>query len=266
MPQGLLRSLSGRAAACLLGLGLAAIAGAANAAGPAGTAATPDPAPPDEGRLLYRPVADVRVLGAGGGTFRLSERWRERPLLVVMVFAGCAEICPPFLSSLRQAVAEVGGAGQSYEVVVVSFDPRDGPADMARVAERHGLAGARGWRFGVTSPAEARLLARSIGFWYRSEAGRFDHPAMLAAVDSGRVVRLLVGADVPPRRLREVVAEAGRRFVATYPLPGVKVLFRCFGYDPRRGGMAPDWGLLLLLLPAAVMVSATAWIFRRPPP
>jgi protein SCO1/2 len=222
------------------------------------------PERPREEDFLYDPVGSVAVTDAHGRTVPLSDLWQRRPLLLVMVFASCAEICPPFLNSLDQAVDKVGGAGERYDVVVLSFAARDTFEDMERLARMHGLESAPGWTFGVTSPAEAQRLARSIGVWTRWDPGRrqVDHPAVLAAIDRGRVVRLLVGATVPPRRLREVVWELRHDFVPTYPLPSEKVLFRCFGYDPETGRLSLEWGILLLLVPGLFMVVCTAWIFR----
>jgi protein SCO1 len=246
----------GRAAACAALLLIAAQ-----------TWGAPDPLKPREEDFLYDPVGSVQVMDAHGRVLPLSGLWQRRPLLLVMVFASCAEICPPFLNSLAQAVDEVGGAGERYDVVVLSFDPRDTSHDMARLARMHGLESSPGWTFGVTSPAEARRLARSIGVWTRWDPARrqIDHPALVAAIDRGRLVRLLVGGTVPPRRLREVVWELRHQFVPTYPLPSEKVLFRCFGYDAEKGRLSLDWGILVLLLPGAFMVLCTAWIFRSRP-
>jgi protein SCO1 len=253
---GLRRRIRRLAAVCLLvgcGPGFAVFA-----------ADRPSPPRPVEDFYLYRPVSAVRFTDTHGRQHQLSQAWQRRPLLVALVFARCAEICPPFLRSFAEAVKTVGGAGRDFDVLVLSFDPSDTARDMAAVAERHGLADAAGWTFGVTSAAEARSLARSVGFWIRWDPERelYDHPAMLAAVDRGRVVRLLVGATVPARRLREAVWELRHDLVSTYPLPSEKVLFRCFGYDPRTGGVTLEWGLLLLLAPGLFTVVCAAWIFR----
>jgi protein SCO1/2 len=219
---------------------------------------------PDEGRYLYRPVPDALVTTAGGEVVRLAERWGERPVLLTLVFASCVQVCPPYLRSLREAVAASGGAGADYEVVVLSFDPYDTPESMAAVARGQGLDRAPGWTFGVAPPAEVERLSRAVGFWSRWDADRlqFDHPAMLAGIDRGRVVRLLVGAEVSRKRLREVLRELAGRMVQAYPLPAEGVLFRCFDFDPRTGGLALDWGAALLVAPGLAMIGGALLIFR----
>jgi protein SCO1/2 len=208
-------------------------------------------------------VPDAEFLDSRGGRRRLAQLWERRPVLLTLVFATCAGVCRPYLRSLHRAVEEVGGAGSSYAVAVLSFDERDSPASMAAMAEGLGLGAEPGWTFGVVAPGEVPDLARSIGFWAVPEGttGQFDHPALVAAVQRGRVVRLLAGATVHDRRLREVVWDLRGGFVPAYPLPSERVLFRCFRYRPESGKLAPDWGLLLLLTPGLAMALGTAWIF-----
>src|SRR5207245_9519049 len=134
--------------------------------------------------------------------------------------------------------------------------------DMAALARRLGLGARPGWTFGVAAASSVERLARAVGFWFRWDepTGQFDHPALLVAVDRGRVVRLMVGGTVEPVRLLEVVRELRGEFVAAYPLPG-RVLFRCFQYDPRTGRFALGWGFLLLAVPGPLTLLATAALF-----
>jgi protein SCO1/2 len=224
-------------------------------------AQTAEPGRPDEGRLLYAHVPDVRVHTAAG-ELSLRALSSERPLLVGLVFTRCAGVCSPFVGSLKAAVAALGGAGRDYRVLLLSFDPRDTVADMGALAARHGLRAADGWVVGTAAPDEVRALAEAVGFWWRWDDARaqFDHPALVAAVREGRLQRLLVGAEVGPVRLQEAVRDAAGAFVAAYPLPG-RVLFRCFDYDPSTGRLRPDWGLLVLGVPALAAAAGTLRLF-----
>lgn len=224
----------------------------------------PSPSPeaaPDEGRYLGRPVPDILVRDAAGRTLVLAQASRERPVLLALVFSRCAGICSPFLASLRSAEAAAGET-RDYRTVVVSFDPRDTAEDMAAMSRGLDIAGRTGWVFGVVAPNDVEALARAVGFWFRWDAARrqFDHPAMLVAIQRGRIVRLLVGGAVRPARLEEVLRELRGGFVAAYPLPG-RVLFRCFEYDLARGRWRLDWGFALLVAPAAVTFGATFALF-----
>jgi protein SCO1/2 len=240
----------------VLGLTAAAALLAGTAAGQAA-----DPGRPDEARLVYRSVPDVRILTAEGEQ-SLRALSAGRPLLVGLVFTRCAGVCSPFVGSLKAAVGAVGGAGRDYRVLLLSFDPRDTADDMEALAARHGLRAADGWVLGWAAPGEVRALADAIGFWWRWDEGRgqFDHPALVAAVRDGRLQRLLVGADVGPVRLQEALRDAAGRSAGAYPLPG-RVLFRCFDYDPATGRLRLDWGLLVLGFPALAAAVGTLRLF-----
>ncbi|HKV81545.1 MAG TPA: SCO family protein [Candidatus Sulfotelmatobacter sp.] len=193
---------------------------------------------------------------------QLSAIWRSKPLLLTMVFTRCAGVCSPFLHSLKSAVSEAGGLGADYRVLVLSFDPKDTVADMKMMAESLGVKSNPDWIFGVASPSDIRKVSAATGFWFQWDRPleQYDHPAVVVAIDRGRVVRMLAGATVPPASLSEIVQELRGKFVASYVLPG-KVAFRCFEYDPNSGRYALDWGVILLLLPGTLAMLATGCVF-----
>jgi protein SCO1 len=215
--------------------------------------------PPNEDLYVYKQLPDITIQTSSASA-TLSSIWRDKPILLTMVFTRCGGICSPFLHSLKTAAT---GVGSDYRVVVLSFDPHDTSADMDRLANEIGVKNDPGWIFGVASPQNIKRLAAASGFWFQWDASiqQYDHPSVVVAVDGGRVIRMLAGASVPSASLREVVKELHGRFVASYALPG-KAVFRCFEYDPNRGGYRLDWGLLLMLLPATGSLFATFWAFR----
>jgi cytochrome oxidase Cu insertion factor (SCO1/SenC/PrrC family) len=219
--------------------------------------------PPDENRYVDRAVPDVLLLRPAEPSVRLSSLWEQRPVLFTFVFTRCAGICSPLLHSLKAATTKVGGAGTDYQIVVASFDARDGPDTMAAMAHDLGLEKTPGWTFAALSAADVQQLAPAIGFWYRwDEASQqFNHPAMVVAVDHGRTARLLVGGEVSPVRLQEVLDQLHGKLVSIYPLPG-KVAFRCFEYN-ADGRLRLHWGILLMLLPSLAAGALTVLIFQR---
>lgn len=221
--------------------------------------------PPNEGRYLYRPVPDILVHSWPKRSFRLSELWRERPILLTLIFTRCAGACSPLLRSLKAAAASVGGAGRDYTLLVLSFDARDTTSDMVELAEHLGLSKDQAWIFGIAPAQDIAQLIQATGFWFEwEEASRqYDHPAMVIGIRDGRIVRFLIGGAVSPARLLEVVREMRGEFVPAYPLPRRNILFRCFQYDPTSGRWKPDWGFLLLLIPGMMTILGTVWIFRR---
>jgi protein SCO1/2 len=217
--------------------------------------------PPDEERFVNAAVPDVVLTTAAGAQMTLSAVARGRPLLLAFVFTRCAGVCSPFLRSWR-AADQSAGRKSAIQRLVLSFDPRDSAADMAALARHLNAEGDPDWTFAVASPGGIRELTAATGFWYDWDEQRqqFDHPAMLAGIRHGRVVRLLVGGSVNSARLGELVRDVAGEFVPSYPLPG-RVPFRCVQYDPGTGRMTLDWGFALLLVPVAVTGTVTFALF-----
>jgi len=217
--------------------------------------------PPDEDRFVNVQLPNIELATARGERTDLVRAAGGRPLLVALVFTRCTGVCSPFLASWRAADRWLA-VPATVQRLVLSFDPRDSIADMAELARHLGVDHDDTWTFAVAAPDDVRRLAAAAGFWYDWDAGRqqFDHPALLAAVRDGRVIRLLVGGAVTSGRLDELMREARGEFVPSYPLPG-RTRFRCVQYDPRTGRAALDWGFSLLLLPVGTVATATAILF-----
>jgi cytochrome oxidase Cu insertion factor (SCO1/SenC/PrrC family) len=217
--------------------------------------------PPDEDRFLNEPLPDIELETASGVHVSLSSLARDRPLLFTFVFTRCAGVCSPFLTSWRAADRSVSSP-RTFRRLVLSFDPRDTPADMDAFAHHLGADEDPDWTFAIASPSEIQRLANATGFWYDWDESRqqFDHPAMMAAARDGRLVRLLVGGIVSPRRLDDLMREAVGEFVPSYPLPG-RVLFRCVQFDASTGRLTLAWGFLLLFLPLVVSGVVTSAMF-----
>ena len=222
--------------------------------------ADPRDAPPNEERLLNTTVPDIPLTTVSGARATLSQIAHGRPLLLAFVFTRCSGVCSPFLTSWRSADRAI--AHGRYLRLALSFDPRDTSTDMFTLARHHALDDNDDWTFAVGDPSDVRRLADATGFWWAWDETRqqFDHPAMLAGIRDGRLVRLLVGGSITSARLDELVREVSGEFVRSYPLPG-RVSFRCVRYDPATGRTTLDWGFALLLIPIAATGIGTLVMF-----
>lgn len=243
----------------VLGFGVAA------AAEPAALPAALPTAFPTEARYVGRAVPDV-VFSTDTGESTLHDYAGDDGLLLALAFTRCSGLCTPFLASLASAEA-IAGAGESggesgVRTLVLSIDPRDTVADMSAMAARFGLANDPAWAFGVAAPADIAVLAGAVGFTYAWDETKreYDHPGLLVALRSGKVVRLLGGAEIHPARLQEVVRELRGEFVGTYPLPG-RVLLRCFEYDAAKGQYSLGWGFFALLVPGVCAFAGAGAVF-----
>ena len=221
----------------------------------------PRDAPPDEDRFLNSPLPDIELQTASGVHMSLSSVAPGQPLLLTFVFTRCAGVCSPFLASWRTADRSVSSS-RTFHRLVLSFDQRDTTADMGALARHLGADEDADWTFAIAPPSDVQRLADATGFWFDWDESRqqFDHPAMIAAARDGRLVRLLVGGVVSPRRLDGLMREAFGEFVPSYPLPG-GVRFRCVQFDVSTGRLTLDWGFLILLLPVVVSGLVTSVMF-----
>jgi protein SCO1/2 len=217
--------------------------------------------PPSEERLLNAPVPDIWLTTATGTRVTLSQIAAGKPLVLTFVFTRCVGVCSPFLMSWRSADRALGRQG-AYARLVLSFDPRDTQADMSALGRHLALQERDDWTLAVGDPNEVRRLAEAIGFWWDwdDERQQFDHPAMLAGIREGNLVRLLVGGTVNSARLDELMREVSGEFVQSYPLPG-RIMFRCVQFDAATGRVTLDWGFGLLLIPVAATSVSTFVMF-----
>ena len=82
-------------------------------------------------------------------------------------------------ANLRDALAQIGEPGAGYQVLTVSFDPADGPAQLR--AYRRTMALPAGWKLAVATPDNLKRLFEAIDFHYQPlEGGGFAHANMVA--------------------------------------------------------------------------------------
>jgi cytochrome oxidase Cu insertion factor (SCO1/SenC/PrrC family) len=265
-PGGLDRSVTGAWG----GGALAALAVALATTAPLTAQSTLPSVARAESRLSGRVVPDISIVMADGRRGRLSDLWDDKPLLLTFYYRRCAGICVPFLEWVRDAVRDAGGLGRDYRVLALTFDDTETVVDLRAQASALGLIASPEWSFATADPADVAQVAAALDFGYRldPDTRQYEHQALLAAVDRGRVIRAQLGTPASRERLRELVWDARGVFVPAYRVPDGAAL-RCVTVDPRSGETRLDWGLLVLALPglaAAGLALATFGSATRPPP
>ena len=67
---------------------------------------------------------------------RLGRLLRQRPVVLMLVYYDCPMLCTQVLNGLASALDAVSfDAGKEFDVVTVSFDPRETP-ELARARRR----------------------------------------------------------------------------------------------------------------------------------
>ena len=185
--------------------------------------------------------ADLVFRDEQGKPVRLGNFFGKRPLILALVYYRCQDLCPLLLDGLARAVRQVGfTVGQEFEVLTVSFDPRDTPTfaalKRAEMAQKFGWGDeAKRWHFLTGTDAPIRKLTAAVGFRYAFDPAteEFAHAAGLVVLTSqGRIFHYLYGVEFPPRDLRLSLVEASGDRLGT---PIDQVLLFCYHYDPVAG-------------------------------
>jgi protein SCO1 len=184
---------------------------------------------------------DLSFRDEAGRTVRLGQYFGKRPVVLVLAYYDCPMLCTQVLNGLLSAMRILTfDAGREFEVVTVSFDPRDDPSDARAKKEpyvaKYGRAGAAaGWHFLTGEPAAIASLTDAVGFRYAwdERLQQFAHAsAIYVATPDGRLSRYFYGIEYAPRDLRLALVEASRGKIGT---PVDQLLLYCYHYDPVAG-------------------------------
>jgi protein SCO1/2 len=184
---------------------------------------------------------DLPLLDEQGKAVKLGQFFHEKPVVLMLVYYRCPMLCTQVLNGfLKSSQAVKYTIGTDYEVVTVSFDPRETSeiaaekkAAYARAYRREGAAS--GWHFLTGSEESIKRLTNAVGFRYRYDAksDQFAHASGIAvATPRGKLSRYLYGIEYEPSNLRLALVESGDNRIGS---PVDKVLLLCFHYDPLTG-------------------------------
>jgi protein SCO1 len=183
---------------------------------------------------------DLPFRDESGRTVHLSDYF-GKPVVLVLAYYNCPMLCTQVLNGLLSSLRVLSfDAGREFEVVTVSFDPRDTPAAARAKKEpyvaRYGRPGAAsGWHFLTGAPRSIAGLTDAVGFRYSwdERIGQFAHAsAIYVATPDGRLSRYFFGIEYAPRDLRLALVEASRGKIGT---PVDQLLLYCYHYDPVAG-------------------------------
>jgi len=223
---------------------------------------------------------DLAFTDSEGRAVRLGDLLDgERPVLLTFSYHTCPMLCSLVLDGVADALAATDlRAGEDFEVVNVSFDPRDTPARAAEAKAKYVARVAPGqpdiaahWHFLTGEEAAVSRLASEVGFGYAWDepTEQYAHQAVLIFLGpEGKVTRYLYGIGYAERDVRLALVEAGDGTVGSTL---DRLLLTCFQYDADARSYTPvvlnimklGGGLLLVAL-AAFLVPLWLRERRRP--
>jgi protein SCO1/2 len=185
--------------------------------------------------------ADLNFRDETGKPVRLGDYFGKKPMILNLVYYNCPMLCGEVLSGLESAMRVLKfDVGKEYDVLTVSFDPRETPEmatkKKAEFLKRYGRAGAdQGWHF-LTGPQESiDTLTKAAGFQYQynPKTGQFAHAtAIVLLTPGGKITQYYYGVEYPPKDLRLGLIQASQNKIGTL---ADQVLLYCYHYDPNTG-------------------------------
>jgi protein SCO1/2 len=176
-----------------------------------------------------------------GQAVRLAEYFGHRPLIIALVYYQCPMLCNEVLNGLVSSIGVLSfDVGKHFDVVTLSFDPRDGP-ELAAVKKENYLrryrrpGAASGWHFLTGKEESIRALTQSVGFSYAFDpaSGQFAHATgIMVLTPQGKIARYFYGIEYAPKDLRLSLVEASAGKIGS---PIDQILLFCYHYDPSTG-------------------------------
>ena len=184
---------------------------------------------------------DVRFTDEAGKSVALGDYFGTKPVVLAFVYYQCPMLCTQVMNGISSALKVLPYTpGKEFDIVLVSFDPRDTP-EAANAKKRahldHWAAKdtASGWHF-LTGDADAiRQATAAAGFTYQwdAETQQFAHVSgLLVATSDGTLSRYFYGVEFSPKDLRLALVDSSNGRVGSVV---DELLLYCYAYDPSHG-------------------------------
>jgi protein SCO1/2 len=177
-----------------------------------------------------------------GRTVPLSTYFQsKKPVILALVYYECPMLCTQILNDLESSLKAVSfNPGRDFEVVSVSFDPKDTSEIAASkkqlLLKRYGRPNTNnGWHFLVGDPPNIKTLTDAVGFHYKYDAAtqQFAHASgIMILTPDGHLSRYFYGLEYAPRDIRLGLVEASQNKIGS---PVDQILLFCYHYDPSTG-------------------------------
>jgi protein SCO1/2 len=200
-----------------------------------------------------------------GHTVKLGDYFnKDKPVILTLNYFRCPMLCTLQLNGMVDALKDLGWLpGKEFEVVTVSFDPRETPRLAKAKKESYiGMYGdiraAQGWHFLTGKQDAITALTSATGFGYRWNAERqeYAHKAVLMiCTPEGKLSRYIGNVKFDPATLRLALVEAADGRIGS---PLDQFLLYCFHYDATSGRYGPAAMKIMRLAAAFTVVGVGA--------
>jgi protein SCO1/2 len=206
-----------------------------------------------------------------GQAVRLGQYFRDKPVVLALVYYDCPGLCDLILNGLSHAMEQISlNVGSDYQVVTVSFNPKESwqlaTAKKSNYIQKYKNGGAQdeakaGWHFLTGDEASIKSLADTVGFHYKYDPinNQFAHAsAIYILTPEGKIARYFYGIEYKPRDFRLGLVEASANKIGS---PADQVLLFCYHYDPTTGKYGMAITQITRVLGTATVLALGAFVF-----
>jgi protein SCO1/2 len=214
---------------------------------------------------------DIAFRDEAGRNVRFRDYFGRKPVVLALVYYGCPMLCNQVEQGVVGTLRMLSfNPGRDYEVVFVSFDPRESP-DMAAQKKESAMSHFRrpetapGWHFLTGSKESIDALTKGANFRYSfdEKANLFAHASgIMLLTPNGRISRYFYGVEYPSRDVRLGLVDASAGKIGT---PVDRALLFCYQYDPSSARYSASILAIIRLggILTVVCLVAAILIFRR---
>ena len=195
-----------------------------------------------EQRLDNQVPLNLAFRDENGKGVHLSDYFgKSKPVVLILAYYRCPMLCSQVLAGATHAFRQLPfRIGQQFNVLTVSFDPRETPELAASTKQTYvGSYGhpkaAAGWHFLTGQQAEITALTQAVGFHYAWDAKtqQFAHATgIVVLTPKGKVAQYFYGIDYPVQDLRLALVQGSQEKIGSL---ADEVLLYCCKYDPNSG-------------------------------
>lgn len=212
--------------------------------------------------------ADLEFRDELGNPVKLGDYFHKgRPVILNLGYYQCPMLCGEVLQGLSGSLKVLNfELGKDFDVVTLSFDPRETP-DMAAekkrdIMKRYGRAGAqKGWHFLTGKADSINALTKAVGFQYQfdEKTEQYAHATAIVVLTPDRhIAEYFYGVEFSPKDLRLGLVQASHNQIGNV---ADQVLLYCYHYDPKTGKYGAIISNILSLAAVATMLILGTFVF-----
>ncbi|HEY6802605.1 MAG TPA: SCO family protein [Pyrinomonadaceae bacterium] len=179
-----------------------------------------------------------------GQTVKLGQYFGQKPVVLSFVYYDCPMLCTQVLNGMLESIRVLPfQMGKDYDVVTISFDPRETPqlaeskkkVYVGYLPEKMRADANTGWHFLTGDAENIKQITSAAGFKYHYDDAtkQFAHASgIMVATPQGKLSRYFYGISYPARDVRLGLVESSQNKIGG---PAEALLLYCYHYDPATG-------------------------------